>query len=121
MPGELFATLDERKPGTATLSSKLISICDVKLEENGRSRYPAFPDDSNNPWDAIENGRWNSISRYWGNSSAGCASWAVAALTTADTSYVKKAGFTKKTRARYQSKPGKRRAHCQMQDRLRLR
>ncbi len=77
--------LDKRAAGTATKSTKQVSVCGAALSINGNSRYPAFPAAASWPWDGIENNRYSDVSAYWGNTSADCADWSVGQLTPADT------------------------------------
>ncbi|KAK2773012.1 chitinase [Colletotrichum kahawae] len=83
-----FALLDKRKAGEATMMSKDMTICKQAWETAGQFMYPAFPRPAANPWDGIQNGRWDSISKYWGNSSASCSDWSVTRLAQADTELV---------------------------------
>ncbi|KAJ6001245.1 hypothetical protein N7522_006472 [Penicillium canescens] len=81
--------LHRRVSGKATLSEKKVTVCDdYKWWVDGDGRYPAFPRDAQNPWDGIDNGKWDSISRYWGNSSESCTSWAVFENPVADKVWV---------------------------------
>jgi len=82
--------LHRRRAGVATLSFKKVTVCDDdnKWFAGGLGRYPAFPRDAQYPWDGIENGKWDSISRYWGNSSESCTSWAVHKNPVADKVWV---------------------------------
>ncbi|KAG6979258.1 Chitotriosidase-1 [Fusarium oxysporum f. sp. conglutinans] len=50
--------------------------------------YPAFPADVNKPWDGADGGKWDSISRYWGNASADCSDWTILKKATADVVHV---------------------------------
>lgn len=98
IPGQL-------KSGTATISKKEVSVCPGGTKKKhwgvGLYRYPAFPAKAAWPWDGIENGRWDSISRYWGNTSADCADWSVGKLQTRD---FRQVGGAVSVRADYQSK-----------------
>lgn len=94
-----YHILDTRASGTATLSPKPLTVCGQRLNSRGDNRYPSFPAKASWPWDGIENGRWDSISRYWGNESAVCSDWSVTWLTNADTVYI----GTTASRAKYQS------------------
>lgn len=99
-------SLVERIAGTATLSTKPVSVClprrspqSARSKANGLGRYPAFPADASYPWDGIDDGAWVDVSTYWGNTSADCADWSVGALAPADTRYI----GAVQTRAPYQS------------------
>lgn len=98
IPGQLVS-------GTATISTKKVSVCPGGTKKKywglGLYRYPAFPANAAWPWDGIDNGRWDSISRYWGNTSADCADWSVGKLQTHDSRQV---GGAVPVRADYQSK-----------------
>ncbi|KAL7815591.1 glycoside hydrolase family 18 protein [Trichoderma gracile] len=76
--------LQKRIPGIATMSPKSVKICGIDSSPSSDYFYPAFPASARNPWDGIQQGRWDSISRYWGNSSADCVDWTAAQLTVAD-------------------------------------
>ncbi|PNY26741.1 Uncharacterized protein TCAP_03313 [Tolypocladium capitatum] len=96
-----YHELQERVAGIATQLNKHIQVCGKqKLSLGGKYRYPAFPAPAANPWDGIENGKWDSISRYWGNSSADCSDWTVTNLRRADTRTV---GPGQTFRAKYQT------------------
>lgn len=95
--------LDRRVSGVATLLYKRVTVCGRPFVAGANGRYPGFPVNANWPWDGIEGGEWDSISRYWGNSSASCTNWGVAKEAAADEVYVNGV----KTRAQYQSEsPG---------------
>ncbi|TVY74071.1 Chitotriosidase-1 [Fusarium oxysporum f. sp. cubense] len=71
------------------LSYKEITVCDKKDLKSGLGyRYPAFPADVNKPWDGADSGKWDSISRYWGNASADCSDWTILKKATADVVHV---------------------------------
>ncbi|KAF6515930.1 hypothetical protein HZS61_004671 [Fusarium oxysporum f. sp. conglutinans] len=71
------------------LSHKEITVCDKKDLKSGLGyRYPAFPADVNKPWDGADGGKWDSISRYWGNASADCSDWTILKKATADVVHV---------------------------------
>ncbi|KAH7120620.1 hypothetical protein EDB81DRAFT_666993 [Dactylonectria macrodidyma] len=79
----------------ATLSPKKIYVCprqdndrDRLFKSYGPYRYPAFPEDPARVWENIENNRWDSISRYWGNTSMSCSDWSVGQLQPHDTAWV---------------------------------
>jgi chitinase len=99
---ELLVELQKRVDGKATPSRKYVSVCGVGtgFSVGGDYRYPAFPGNSAFAWEGIENGRWDSISRYWGNTSLSCSNWASSGLRPHDTAIVN--GQT--VRAHYQSK-----------------
>jgi chitinase len=90
-----------RVSGKATLSPKRVSACNAnsRFALMGIYRYPAFPRNPNWPWAEIDNGNWDSISRYWGNSSDSCGGWGVLDHYTADQRYFN--GI--RQRAEYQS------------------
>ncbi|KAH6953855.1 hypothetical protein BKA56DRAFT_625507 [Ilyonectria sp. MPI-CAGE-AT-0026] len=80
-----LSSLDERawdpNNPTAYLSAKGVAVCPnisgagKKYKVHGAYRYPSFPEDSARVWEGIENNRWGSISRYWGNTSSSCSDW----------------------------------------------
>ncbi|TQW02709.1 bacteriodes thetaiotaomicron symbiotic chitinase [Cordyceps javanica] len=83
-PGDGSA-LASRKSGTATLSYKWVQVCGAdRFTLRAPYRYPAFPAQCTYPWDHIENNKWDSIARYWGNSSMSCDNWSTMALQDAD-------------------------------------
>ncbi|KAH8655299.1 hypothetical protein BX600DRAFT_525229 [Xylariales sp. PMI_506] len=83
--GALTSPLMSRAPGIATMSTKEVLVCnDVRFYVNSPYRYPAFPSNANNPWDGIENGKWDAIDRYYGNNTWACSDWTVGQLATAD-------------------------------------
>ncbi|KAM0342048.1 hypothetical protein ACHAPU_009776 [Fusarium lateritium] len=47
-------------------------------------RFPQFPKDVNKVWDGADGGAYDSISRYWGNSSADCSNWDIWRKPTRD-------------------------------------
>ncbi|KFY47830.1 hypothetical protein V496_10420 [Pseudogymnoascus sp. VKM F-4515 (FW-2607)] len=78
--------LDERVDGTATNGVKQLAICKIKnIRTRQITNYPSFPAIASYGWDGIENGKWDSISRYWGNASASCSDWTVTQLQNHDT------------------------------------
>ncbi len=79
------SNLAARKDGTATMSSKYVKICDIpKQALIAPYKYPAFPAKASFQWDGIENGKWDSIPRYWGNRSQSCDNWSTTDLQPAD-------------------------------------
>ncbi|KAL9560669.1 hypothetical protein ACKAV7_015160 [Fusarium commune] len=101
--------LHRRKSGEATKTVKHVRICSTVVGNRGMMGlgspywYPAFPKNPNWPWDGIEGGKWDSVSRYWGNSSFVCDNWGVTALPKADTIWVNVKGVKKQFRAGYQT------------------
>lgn len=86
--------------GTATITTKKVTVCGAKIGGT-YSRYPAFPADASFPWDNIDNGAWNAVGAYYGNSSSLCTNWAVSNNNgQADTEYVLRG---QKVRTKYQS------------------
>jgi hypothetical protein len=84
----------------ATISKKTVSVCDAKFSVGVDGRYPAFPKLADRPWDGIENGRWDPISKYWGNTSELCSDWSVDAIFPHDNRSTPRG----MKRARYESK-----------------
>lgn len=76
--------LERRVAGIATLTERRVRFCGIPLSLGGEYRYPAFPADPSYPWDGIEAGIWDFIPRYYGNASADCSDWSVAAIQPAD-------------------------------------
>ncbi|KAF4997450.1 hypothetical protein FGRMN_3814 [Fusarium graminum] len=101
--------LQRRKSGEATKSTKHVRICSKVVGKKGMMGlgspywYPAFPKKHNWPWDGIEGGKWDSVSRYWGNSSYVCDNWGVTALPKADKIWINDKGVMKQFRAGYQT------------------
>ncbi|CEJ93482.1 hypothetical protein VHEMI09064 [[Torrubiella] hemipterigena] len=85
---------DRRGIGEATLSPKVVKVCGATYRPKKNARYPAFPKNPGWPWDGIENGRWDTISKYWGNSSASCTNWGASGLPSHDKTYIPRTGFT---------------------------
>jgi chitinase len=104
--GEDPHSLEKRAWGEATLSTKDVTTCGGTTISLGRNdRYPAFPAMHNYPWEGIQNGLWDPISRYWGNTSADCADWGISARGRADTRWANdQNGRPVQIRANYQSK-----------------
>jgi chitinase len=98
---ELFS----RDDWVATMSSKVVTACGTGssnqywLTARSGYGYPAFPANPKNDWDGIENGRWDTISKYWGNTSSICTNWETGALQPHDTAWVNGV----EVRDRYQS------------------
>ncbi|KAF5626368.1 glycosyl hydrolase family 18 [Fusarium tjaetaba] len=101
--------LHRRKFGSATMFTKEVSVCpDTTNDKEGlRSpyQYPAFPGDPLNPWEGIQKGKWDSVSRYWGNTSHFCHWWGVKGLSNADKVWAKDkvTGVVAQVRADYQT------------------
>ncbi|KAL3479632.1 hypothetical protein BJX99DRAFT_255358 [Aspergillus californicus] len=90
--------------GQATKSSKNVKACDSPYWLGGDWRYPAFPSFPSYDWEGIENGAWDSISRYWGNISDSCSSWTAAARIVPDNRWaVDSNGKSIEIRADYQT------------------
>lgn len=51
-------------------------------------KFPQFPKDVMKVWDGVDGGIYDSISRYWGNSSADCVDWSIGAKRTRDQTHV---------------------------------
>lgn len=86
------------------ISSKTIKVCEDRFSLNKPYDYPSFPESSRVQWDGVQQGRWDAISRYWGNTSGICQSWAVGKVQPADVTYVPNGvGGYKPQRSLYQS------------------
>ena len=79
-----FHQLVKRPAGIATLGPKKLRMCGRSYLTTGGGKYPSFPVNALWPWENIENGRWNAISRYWGNDSSVCSDWSVSKSGRAD-------------------------------------
>ncbi|KAH6867367.1 hypothetical protein B0T10DRAFT_572385 [Thelonectria olida] len=110
--GEGVSGLEKRVDGEATLSPKSIRVCPTAAGASGRKltlyakkwKYPAFPDNRKFQWENIEGGKWDSISRYWGNTSMSCSDWTVDGLQPHDTAWIEDAnGDLEEVRANYQT------------------
>ncbi|CAG8092001.1 unnamed protein product [Penicillium salamii] len=67
------------RAGLPRLSKKSVTVCREYFKgADGDGQYPAFPKNVSAGWDGIENGRWDTISKYWGNTSEACWDWGVA-------------------------------------------
>lgn len=101
-----YHRLEKRVRGTATTGVKTLKICSSRGNPDIRTRkntnYPSFPANAFFPWDGIQNGQWDGISRYWGNKTADCSDWSVVKLATHDTIVVPT--ITGDIRAKYQSR-----------------
>lgn len=93
--------LSKRVYGTATISPKKVTVCGTKYWGTGNYQYPAFPAPANYPWEGIDGGVWDAISRYWGNLTADCSSWQITNRAQADTVRLGSNGAT--VRAKYQT------------------
>lgn len=90
---------------TITLSLKKLKVCKIPVKLNAPYNYPSFPENHNRQWENVQQGRWDLISRYWGNTSSLCQSWAVGKVQPADVVWVpNNLGGYKTIRALYQSK-----------------
>ncbi|KAF5244294.1 hypothetical protein FANTH_7804 [Fusarium anthophilum] len=104
----LVQLLHRRKSGEATKMIKHVRVCSKVVGTQGMIGlgspywYPAFPKSPKWPWDGIEGGKWDSVSRYWGNSSFVCDNWGVTSLPKADTIWVDVKGVKQQFRAGYQ-------------------
>ncbi|KAF9784244.1 hypothetical protein IL306_007712 [Fusarium sp. DS 682] len=104
-PGDVsLGFVEKRVNGKATISAKTIKIYDDDFEVLNKFRYPAFPQEASFAWEGIERGKWDSISRYWGNTSLDCSDWSVDALQPADKAWVvDTSGNLVQVRAAYQT------------------
>ncbi|CAG8939269.1 unnamed protein product [Penicillium salamii] len=78
-------SLEKRIWGKAGTGKKKVTMCGMKDYARSPGIYPQFPEDPNAPWAGIQNGAWDSISRWWGNTSSLCNVWNVGALQNFDT------------------------------------
>ncbi|KAL4900878.1 hypothetical protein BDW74DRAFT_182461 [Aspergillus multicolor] len=102
---EELHVLAPRVSGMATMGTKKVTACRRSFGLGGDWRYPSFPSRHDFDWEGIENGAWDTISRYWGNTTDSCASWAVGELTRHDTRWTTDAnGNPTRIRANYQTK-----------------
>lgn len=81
----LYHPLSKRSNGEATMSGKYVTFCTNPYTTITAYYYPAFPKDASWDWDNIQQGRWDSIPRYYGNASADCTDWNILKKATADT------------------------------------
>lgn len=99
--------LEERTPGKATQIEKKVKACHVQgqapFSVGGDYRYPAFPASPYSAWDGIEMGKWDSISRYWGNNSNSCSDWKTVAKQPHDQVWVGGSSGLRQIRDKYQS------------------
>ncbi|KAM0553403.1 hypothetical protein ACHAPJ_007417 [Fusarium lateritium] len=112
-PGDLSqGSLSKRVEGTASPSYKKVKVARTpgqsqrtmpKYHLTGEYGYPGFPQDGRWQWEGIEGGRWDSISRYWGNTSMSCSDWSVRSLQPHDTAWVSHGGQLQEVRAAYQT------------------
>jgi chitinase len=76
--------LESRGPGTAGTGKKFVTMCGKKDYARSPGTYPQFPKKASSPWVGIQNGKWDSISRWWGNTSSLCSDWSVGPLQDYD-------------------------------------
>lgn len=95
------------RPGFPGLSDKKVRVCGERYYDRLDGRYPAFPKNTSWPWNGIEGGRYDGISRYWGNSSEFCSDWGVAAIDPADERAIPLIKGGGLTRADYESMTSK--------------
>ncbi|KAI0190613.1 glycoside hydrolase family 18 protein [Astrocystis sublimbata] len=82
-------SIGARAIGKPKPSKKSVSICRPNGNKqsfwlNMGGKYPPFPKNPSWPWDGIQNGLYDPISRYWGNDSAICSDWTVSQSSMAD-------------------------------------
>jgi chitinase len=82
-----------RTKKTIGLDYKDVKVCgdSAILKRNKDSlswRFPQFFKDVTKQWDGADGGIYDSISRYWGNSSADCADWSIERRTTRDVTHI---------------------------------
>ncbi|RSL67275.1 hypothetical protein CEP53_003068 [Fusarium sp. AF-6] len=82
------------------LSHKPVTVCEEAIQSGPNYRYPAFPAPATKQWDGADGGKYDSISRYWGNASADCTDWSIGKLAVAD---VLQSGNGLTTRAPYET------------------
>lgn len=107
--------LARRESGKATLLTKDVTVCpdnsmdssEYKFRMTGDGKYPAFPAPAGNPWDGIEQGKWDAITTYWGNKTAICSDWSTVSLANHDTALIGNSTGIHTVRAKYQSKSGR--------------
>ncbi|UKZ58865.1 uncharacterized protein TrAtP1_000187 [Trichoderma atroviride] len=80
-------SLSPRQPANPVINitKKRISVCKVPFGLNAPYNYPSFPENPNTQWDG---GKFDAVSRYWGNTSGICQSWAVGKVQPADVTYI---------------------------------
>ncbi|KAJ4094417.1 hypothetical protein NW760_012753 [Fusarium oxysporum] len=55
---------------------------------SAKYKFPQFPKDVVKVWDGADGGAYDSISRYWGNSSADCTDWSIGRKPTRDQTHI---------------------------------
>ena len=80
-------SLEKRVWGTAGRGEKEVTMCGKKTYARTPGTYPQFPEDPNAPWAGIQKGKWDPISRWWGNTSSHCGIWNVGPKQDFDTEY----------------------------------
>lgn len=97
-------SLSPRQPPTINISRKTINVCGTTFRLSAPYNYPSFPESSTVPWDGVQQGRWDAVSRYWGNTSGICQSWAIGKVQPADETYIPNGiGGYNPQRSHYQS------------------
>jgi chitinase len=76
--------LEGRARPTIRTGSKTVTMCALSDYAPAPGNYPQFPDEPTKPWEGVQRGIWDPISRYWGNTSGLCTDWSVGALTYHD-------------------------------------
>ncbi|EWZ93951.1 hypothetical protein FOWG_06589 [Fusarium oxysporum f. sp. lycopersici MN25] len=72
---------------------KGVSVCGkrykhIRKQDSPQYRFPQFPKDVTKVWDGADGGAYDSISRYWGNSSADCTDWSIGRKPTRDQTHI---------------------------------
>ncbi|KAH0528005.1 hypothetical protein TsFJ059_002919 [Trichoderma semiorbis] len=99
-----FSQIEKRKPNVATMGSKEFTVCDMTYWPLQPYKYPSFPNQASFPWDGIQNGKWDTVSKYWGNTSASCTNWNAGKVMPADTTYIPDGfGASKPVRPQYET------------------
>lgn len=96
-----YGLVPRQVAAAVSVAGKPFTVCGKKSHTKNRYRYPPFPANAAQPWDGIDSGKWDPISRYWGNASEICSVWDVDAFQPADKVDIGQGPV----RANYQSMP----------------
>ncbi|PKK46869.1 hypothetical protein CI102_8377 [Trichoderma harzianum] len=91
-------------PFLKEMSRTEFTVCEMTYWPLQPYKYPSFPNQASFPWDGIQNGKWDTVSKYWGNTSASCTNWNAGKVMPADTTYIPDGfGGSKPVRPQYET------------------
>ncbi|EED18783.1 bacteriodes thetaiotaomicron symbiotic chitinase, putative [Talaromyces stipitatus ATCC 10500] len=96
-----LAILVPRVVYDVTLTEKEVNSCFKKISRASQQfMYPSFPNNVHTQWETLDNGAWNAVARYYGNTSSSCVDWSVGPMQPADQVYIAPG---RQVRAKYQT------------------